>query len=195
MVDPMNTEYCLLTIQSWCMTRGEWASWMQVLGAVGAIFISAWVVDRQHRLENKRRRAEHLEASALAAEALQGPIDELLAVCQELHAMGVRMDVVKANDTEGFDNVYSRFARASGQLRLHDPTELPSARLRAVLLNARHAVNPITSFSQMQYNDASKCYEYGDPTHQTRMNAVIDHLTKERQAVAEAVLEYRRALV
>jgi hypothetical protein len=176
------------------LTSAEWASWVQALGAVGAILASALLVNHQHRLENRRRRGEQLEVSAAAAEALQGPIDDLLAVCQELHAMGVRMDVVRANETGGFDYVLSRLPRVNEHLQLFEPAELPSARLRAVLVEARHLINHVTTFSQVQYKGASKSYEYGDPTQQARMAAIIDQLNRHHQAIVEAVAGYRRAL-
>lgn len=53
-------EYCLFWIDWWpfCMTKAEWASWVQALGAIAAIGGAAFIASRQER--NARRSAKQL---------------------------------------------------------------------------------------------------------------------------------------
>lgn len=53
-------EYCLMWIDHWsmCMTKSEWASWIQAFGAISAILGAAWIAARQER--NARRQSKQL---------------------------------------------------------------------------------------------------------------------------------------
>jgi hypothetical protein len=72
-------EYCLLWInRDWgCMSRSDWAAWVQALGAVvavaAAIFVSWLQLRTARRLEHERteeaRRARFFAIDALAAQA------------------------------------------------------------------------------------------------------------------------------
>jgi hypothetical protein len=78
-------EYCLLWIQHWalCMTKSEWASWIQGIGTLLAIAASGlaiwWQVKKQTSL-SIQTQVENLRILALAAFHLRSDID-LLSEC------------------------------------------------------------------------------------------------------------------
>jgi hypothetical protein len=51
--DPDKAEYCLFYVESWCMTRGEWAAWAQawgtVLAIVGTVLVARYQANKQHQ--------------------------------------------------------------------------------------------------------------------------------------------------
>lgn len=80
-------QYCLLWIDWWplCMDKSQWASWAQVVGAVGAILGAFWVANRQtkeqRRLADESARAqlrdkEEQLAERIRQEAQQRAADE-----------------------------------------------------------------------------------------------------------------------
>lgn len=59
-------EYCLLAIQWWplCMTRTDWASWVQAVGSIAAVLLAMFVFHRQAKqaidLEDARLRVQKI---------------------------------------------------------------------------------------------------------------------------------------
>lgn len=60
-------QYCLLWINWWatCLSKDEWASWVQAIGTLAAVFAAvglAWWEVRQRRLDSARTSAAYLSA-------------------------------------------------------------------------------------------------------------------------------------
>lgn len=60
-VTQTTTLYCLFGA---CLSDASWAAWVQAIGSAAAIAFSIYIVNRQHRLENKRRETASREERA-----------------------------------------------------------------------------------------------------------------------------------
>jgi hypothetical protein len=68
-------EYCLFWFwTSWwplCMTKAEWASWMQALGTIAAVIGAAWIAARQDRVARYRAKQQAVRKARSSLAGLQ----------------------------------------------------------------------------------------------------------------------------
>ena len=60
MPDP---QFCLLGLNHWsiCLTKGEWASWIQAVGSIAGIFFAGWFAARQFEKAQEAAAAARLD--------------------------------------------------------------------------------------------------------------------------------------
>lgn len=132
-------EYCLLFVDRWawwhdhwamCMTRGEWASWVQGIGTIIAVVASAWVVRwqvRQAQNADTAKERNRVLAHLLQLHELAGELKRL----SEDHRsrFSSRRDVVAMGQAGSWPNLEEIIAIAD-RLDQFVATDLPPSAFR-----------------------------------------------------------------
>ncbi len=76
-------EFCLLGVSGWltCLTKSEWAAWVQAIGSIAAIWWAVWTVWRQAA----EKAAESARAASVAIASLDGRVQVTLVSVRHLH--------------------------------------------------------------------------------------------------------------
>jgi len=97
---PAPIEYCVNVVTQWdftCLPRGEWASWMQAIGALVALAIAILVPALQHRAIQRQARADRVADDV-----------RLLAIC---------LSIAKAAESVAIQaDIHARFRRPTPKL-------------------------------------------------------------------------------
>lgn len=131
-------EYCLLWVEHWsmCMTKSEWAAWVQALGSVAAIVAGVLVIRYQHLLQ---RTAEY---NRLRQDGIYARADLLAALSdfslQLSASVGVRAEI----DGIPMAAVTRDYERLQDQLKVGEQfrTKMRTPKLRRLSTDAFEAV-------------------------------------------------------
>lgn len=114
-------EYCLFWCDSWwlCLTKDEWASWVQAIGTVAAVLASGlfvWWENHQRRMDAIRAGAALLAARAQLVDLMHG---SLVAYLRNYSDAGVE-------DVEELERSHNRMRGAIGDVVRIDLAEMPT---------------------------------------------------------------------
>lgn len=79
---PESPEYCLLYTKLWwlCLSKAEWASWVQAVGSLFALGVAVWVV----RFQLRRTRLHTVDDAASVLEARAKLLDYAVVAIREM---------------------------------------------------------------------------------------------------------------
>lgn len=145
-------ELCLLWIQWWplCMSRSDWASWVQAIGTVAAIVFAVRVANVQWQRQQRERRVRDADR---VAERFAPPITIATEAARELEELfNLRMTQINTPVASRYihndrvdERARDRLLRILQEVKCLDPLAMPSLEsIRAV----RQVVNSVQDAEQ-----------------------------------------------
>jgi hypothetical protein len=165
-------EYCLLWVPHWsmCMTKSEWATWVQGVGTVAAIAVSAGFVLWQHRNDKKKKEAAEISSDLQKIELMRSSLNHFYHLARHL-----KDDLLKGSVN---DEVAEEVTFAYTVVRDLPKDIAPNAYFRFKWAHAQYASDHIhTALMSL----------YGGRKHKTIIDA--DRLVLQMQTAATVVQE------
>lgn len=83
-----DVQVCLFGIDHWvaCLTKSEWASWVQAIGSIGAVLAALKVVSMAHGLAQDRQAEDRKTARRVSLEHWARSLDRCREICVEMMA-------------------------------------------------------------------------------------------------------------
>ncbi|GEM_PF-7079439 len=126
--------FCSVLAKYWPTNSGEWASWVQAIGSIGAILTAVWVSHRDNQTAAQRALQSELQEGKRAAAALATELTVHWKHYQEVAGGGIE------SHTKGTaflsywnppEHPFPMYRGYSGRLHLINSTELQAALISA----------------------------------------------------------------
>ncbi|MCX4156157.1 MULTISPECIES: hypothetical protein [Paraburkholderia] len=116
----------------WCLSKSDWASWVQALGSIAAILAAYWLASRQQRLADRAAERERNRSRYRAANYAIAILEEATLAIGDF---AVQLDLQRNIGHLNFELTRLDSSLAVLMTALHQP--LPSEVLNEVLVGLR----------------------------------------------------------
>lgn len=84
----MVSEYCFLWIHWWatCMTKAEWATWMQAIGSVLALGIAVWIPIALRTQDMRQRKSAALTAAEIVIAGIRVTLEPTVGLLSAIQS-------------------------------------------------------------------------------------------------------------